>query len=50
MVDKAEMERVIQRGLLQNTVVQGNRSYRMRRRDGMGGGAVDFRPLEGSLS
>ena len=50
MVDKAEMERVIQRGLLQNTVVQGNRSYRMRRRDSMNGGAFDFKPLEGSLS
>ena len=50
MVDKAEMERIIQRGLLQNTTVQGNRSYRMRRRDGTGGGAFDFKPLEGSLS
>lgn len=50
MVDKAEMERIIQRGLLQNTTIQGNRSYRMRRRDNMGGGAFDFRPLEGSLS
>jgi len=49
MVDKGEMERVIQQGLLQNTVVQGNRVYRMRRDDSMSVSDFRFQPTEGSL-
>ena len=50
MVDKSEMERIIQQGLLQNTVVQGNRVYRMRRDDSMSVSDFRFQPTEGSLS
>jgi (2Fe-2S) ferredoxin len=50
MVDKAEMERIIQRGLTQNRQIDGNRSFRMRRRDDLAPGRFSFQPVEGSLS
>tara|TARA_R100001244_G_scaffold117504_1_gene87467 strand:+ start:39 stop:497 length:459 start_codon:yes stop_codon:yes gene_type:complete len=50
MVDKAEMERIIQRGLTQNRHVEGNRIFRMRRRDDLDSGTFNFQPAEGSLS
>ena len=50
MVDRQEMERVIQRALAQNRNIQGNRSYRRRRvDDGMGYG-FSFQVEEGTLS
>jgi len=50
MVDRQEMERVIQRALAQNRNIQGNRSYRRRRvDDGMGYGFA-FQVEEGTLS
>ena len=50
MVDKAEMERIIQRGLAQNRHVEGNRIFRMRRRDDLDSGTFNFQPAEGSLT
>ena len=50
MVDRQEMERVIQRALAQNRNIDGNRSYRRRRvDDGMGYG-FSFQVEEGTLS
>jgi hypothetical protein len=50
MVDRREMERVIQRALAQNTNIQGNRSYRRRRSDDGYSYDFAFTVEEGSLS
>ena len=50
ITDRREMERVIQRGLMQNTHIQGNRSYRRRRSDDGHSYESAFAVEEGSLS
>jgi len=50
MIDRTEMERVMQRAMAQNTNIQGNRRYRRRRSDDGHGYGMAFTVAEGSLS